>query len=83
MPGMMQNKQATIYAVLLMLGFVRSSANTQAQEHHQSEDEHEASSNPFHLATYRTWFLRSFLPDAIVENSYHLNVSNSWLIGNK
>ena len=37
---------------------------SQAQEQHQSDDEHEASSDAFQLATHRTWLFRSFLPDA-------------------
>lgn len=37
---------------------------SQAQEHDQTDDEHEATSDAFHLATYRTWLFRSFLPDA-------------------
>ena len=36
----------------------------QAKAQHESGDEHEASSDAFHLATYRTWLFRSFLPDA-------------------
>ena len=39
-------------------------STSQAQEHNQSDDEHEASSDAFQLATYRTWLFRSFLPDA-------------------
>ena len=37
---------------------------SQAQEHHESDDEHEASSNAFRLETYRAKFFRMFLPDA-------------------
>jgi len=37
---------------------------SQAQEHNQSNNEHEASSDAFQLATFRTWLFRSFLPDA-------------------
>jgi len=37
---------------------------SQAQEHHKSDDEHEASSNAFRLETYRAKFFRMFLPDA-------------------
>ena len=36
---------------------------SQAQEHDQSDEQHEASSDAFHLATYRTWAFRTFLPD--------------------
>ena len=38
-------------------------SSSQAQEQHQSDDEHEATSDAFHLGTYRTWLFRSFLPD--------------------
>ena len=37
---------------------------SQAQENHQADDEHEATSDALKLATYRTWLFRSFLPDA-------------------
>ena len=47
------------------LTLVCTMSTSQAQEHHESDDEHEAaSSDAFHLATYRTWAFRSFLPDA-------------------
>ena len=37
---------------------------SQANAQHESGDEHEASSNAFHVDTFRTWLFRSFLPDS-------------------
>jgi hypothetical protein len=55
----------------------------QAQAQHESGDEHEASSDAFQLATYRTWLFRSFLPDANDDaDTLGLEFVSTWGWGN-
>ena len=54
-------KRITWVATLVLVCTIGAS---EAKAQHESGDEHESSSNAFHLDTYRTWLFRSFLPDA-------------------
>ena len=61
----MFSKVGKSWSWVATLTLVCTMSASQAQEHHESDDEHDAaSSDAFHLATYRTWAFRSFLPDA-------------------
>lgn len=74
------NKTRAMLAALAMLFLPLAS---QAEEQHGSGDEHEASSNAFHLATYRTWLFRSFLPDADDDSdTLGLEFVSAWGWGN-
>ena len=54
-----------------------------AEEPHGSADEHAAASDAFHLATYRTWLFRSFLPDADDDaDTLGLEFVSAWGWGN-
>jgi hypothetical protein len=54
-----------------------------AQEHHEPAAEHTASSEAFHLATYRTWLFRSFMPDSKDDaNVLGLEFVSAWGWGN-
>jgi len=56
---------------------------SQAIAQHESGDEHDSSSNAFHLDTYRTWLFRSFLPDANDDaDTLGLEFVSSWGWGN-
>lgn len=56
---------------------------SQAQEHHDPDDEHAASSDAFHLATYRTWLFRSFMPDSSNDaDTLGLEFLSTWGWGN-
>ena len=75
MRGML--KQTIAYsAILVGIAFAGSAA--------ASEDPgHDESSDSFHLATHRTWFFRSFLPDADDDaNTLGLEFNSTWGWGN-
>ena len=75
-----KNKTRALLTALALLGQVLTG---QAEEQHESGAEHEASSNAFHFATHRTWFFRSFLPDADDDaNTLGLEFVSTWGWGN-
>jgi hypothetical protein len=54
-----------------------------AEEQHGSGDEHAASSDAFHLATYRTWLFRSLMPDSSNDaDTLGLEFVSAWGWGN-
>ena len=73
--------KATFWVATLILVCMMSAS--QAQEHDQSAGEHEATSDAFKLATYRTWLFRSFLPDASDDaDTLGLEFVSTWGWGN-
>ena len=75
-----KNKTRALVTAIALLGLVSTG---QAEEQHASGDEQDASSNAFHIVTQRTWFFRSFLPDADDDaNTLGLELVSAWGWGN-
>ena len=79
---MTQYKRAC-WLLVAILACIGVTGTARAEEHHDSGNEHDASSNAFHLATYRTWLFRSFLPDADDDaDTLGLEFVSAWGWGN-
>jgi hypothetical protein len=72
-----------LHALLVALVLLFPAVRGYAEEPHGSGDEYTAASDAFHLATYRTWLFRSFLPDADDDaDTLGLEFVSAWGWGN-